>query len=160
MGDTHQDQLTYSEDLTASFSSDLYEIPNNDRRRIAGFLYVAIGVLSLGLGVFASASPLVNDGFVYGGTGILCVALYCFVASVTTKIDETEAFELAIQDVGFTTGPASAQMMWRGWGSKPVWRLLLYSAETQPLHRAFVIVDASSGQIIERFVEDNPEDWN
>ncbi len=62
------------EDLEASFSSPDYEIPNNDRRRIAGFLYLAVGVVALGLGIFASGSPLANSGFMYAGIGILCVS--------------------------------------------------------------------------------------
>jgi len=147
------------EDLEASFNSPEYQIPNNDRRRIAGFLYLAIGVVTLGLGMFASGSPLVNDGFVYAGIGVICLAGYCFFASASTRVDEVEALGLAQSDVGFVVGPSSAQMMWRGWGSKPVWRLLLYSSEPQPKFRAFVIVDAVDGKIIEKLVENNPEDW-
>ena len=148
------------DDLEASFNNPDYEIPNNDRRRIAGFLYLVVGTVSLGLGVFASGSPLANRGFTYAGIGILCVALYCFFASPSTKIDEVQALQLAEIDVGFAVGPSSAQMMWRGWGSKPVWRLLLYSQEPQPDYRAFVIVDAGNGEILEKLVEENPEDWN
>ncbi len=148
------------EDLEASFNSLDYEIPNNDRRRIAGFLYLAIGIAALGLGVFASDSPLVNNGFTYAGIGVLCFAMYCFFASASTRIDEIQALGIAESDVGFTAGPSSAQMMWRGWGSRPVWRLLLYSKEPQPKNRAFVIVDAVNGQVVEKLVEENPEDWS
>ena len=35
------------EDLEASFSSPDYEIPNNDRRRIAAFLYLIVGVVAV-----------------------------------------------------------------------------------------------------------------
>ncbi len=148
------------EDLEASFSSPDYEIPNNDRRRIAGFLYLAVGIVALGLGIFASDSSLVNNGFIYAGIGILCVAIYCFFASASTRIDEAQALEISELHIGFPVGPSSAQMMWRGWGSRPVWRLLLYSKEPQPEYRAFVIVDAMNGEVIEKLVEENPEDWS
>ena len=65
-----------------------------------------------------------------------------------------------VVDLGFAAGPSSAQMMWRGWGSKPVWRLLLYSQEPQPEFRAVVIIDAGNGEVLEKVVEENPEDWS
>ena len=92
--------------------------------------------------------------------GILCVALYSFFASASTSIDESQALKLAESDLGFAAGPASAQMMWRGWGSKPVWRLLVYSQEPQPEFRAAVIIDAGNGKVLEKVVEENPEDWS
>ncbi|MBF82595.1 MAG: hypothetical protein CL522_04290 [Actinobacteria bacterium] len=147
------------EDLEVSFTSPDYEIPNNDRRRIAGFLYLVVGVVALGLGIFALGSPLANTGFMYAGIGILCVAFYSFFASASTSIDEGQALLLAESDLGFAAGPASAQMMWRGWGSKPVWRLLIYSQEPHPEFRAVVIIDAGNGEVLERVVEENPEDW-
>ena len=160
MSDEKQALDSLPEDLEASFSSPDYEIPNNDRRRIAGFLYLVVGVVALGLGIFASGSPLANSGFMYAGIGILCVALYSFFASARTSIDEGQALKLAEGDLGFAAGPASAQMMWRGWGSKPVWRLLVYSQEPQPEFRAAVIIDAGNGEVLEKVVEENPEDWS
>ena len=160
MADEEETIDSLPEDLEASFSSEDYQIPNNDRRRVAGFLYLAVGVVALGLGVFASGSPLANQGFTYAGIGVLCIALYCFFASASTNIDEGQALKLVERDLGFTAGPSSAQMMWRGWGSKPVWRLLLYSQEPQPEYRAVVIVDARNGQVLEKLVEENPEDWS
>jgi hypothetical protein len=38
--------------------------------------------------------------------------------------------------------------------------VLLYSAETPPETRALVFVDGFDGAIVERIVEDNPEDWS
>ena len=160
MSDQKQALDSLPEDLEASFSSLDYEIPNNDRRRIAGFLYLVVGVVALGLGIFSSGSPLANSGFMYAGIGILCVALYSFFASASTSIDEGQALKLAEGDLGFAAGPASAQMMWRGWGSKPVWRLLVYSQEPQPEFRAAVIIDAGNGEVLEKVVEENPEDWS
>ena len=47
MSDQKQALDSLPEDLEASFSSLDYEIPNNDRRRIAGFLYLVVGVVAL-----------------------------------------------------------------------------------------------------------------
>ena len=50
-------------------------------------------------------------------------------------------------------------MGWRGLLSRPTWRILLYSAENPPAKRGLVLVDGVDGEIVEHFVEDNPEDW-
>ena len=84
----------------------------------------------------------------------------CIRDRASTSIDEGQALKLAEGDLGFAAGPASAQMMWRGWGSKPVWRLLVYSQEPQPEFRAAVIIDAGNGEVLEKVVEENPEDWS
>ncbi|MEM8707487.1 MAG: hypothetical protein AAGE98_13570, partial [Actinomycetota bacterium] len=57
-------------------------------------------------------------------------------------------------------GHASAQLGWRGLRSRPTWRILLYSNEKVPEKRGLVLVDGVNGEIIDRFVEDNPEDWS
>jgi hypothetical protein len=51
-------------------------------------------------------------------------------------------------------------MVWRGWLSRPTWRILLYSAENPPSRRGIVLVDGVGGGVLEWFVEDNPEDWS
>jgi hypothetical protein len=65
----------------------------------------------------------------------------------------------ATKTVGFPVGHASAQMGWRGLRSKPTWRILVYSSEEPPTKRGLVLVDGVNGEVLEHFVEDNPEDW-
>ena len=67
---------------------------------------------------------------------------------------------VATRTVGFAVGHASAQMGWRGLLSRPTWRILLYSAENPPLRRGLVLVDGVDGEVVDWFVEDNPEDWS
>ena len=55
---------------------------------------------------------------------------------------------------------ASAQMGWRGYLSRPTWRILLYSAEMPPRERGLVLVDGVDGRVLEYFTEPNPEDWS
>ena len=66
----------------------------------------------------------------------------------------------SVRQVGFPVGHASAQMGWRGLLSRPTWRILLYSAEDPPTQRGLVLVDGVDGEVLEWFVEDNPEDWS
>ena len=75
-------------------------------------------------------------------------------------MDERDALVAAVREVGFPVGHASAQMGWRGVLSRPTWRILLYSAEDPPTQRGLVLVDGVDGQVLEWFVEDNPEDWS
>ena len=55
-----------------------------------------------------------------------------------------------------TPAPSSG---WRGWLSRPTWRVLVYSAEDPPAQRGLVLVDALNGSVLEHWVEDNPETW-
>lgn len=153
----HTDELP--EDLDISGLVGPYEFPNNSKRRVASVLYFVVGVICIGLG-FGVESPLVNGGLAVVGIGLVAFAVYSWAVAVDTAVDEADALVVAARTVGLVPGHASAQMTWRGWRSRPVWRILLYSDEEQPLHRALVVVDGVSGDVIEHLVEDNPEDWS
>ena len=75
-------------------------------------------------------------------------------------VDEQDALVAASRTVGFPVGHASAQMGWRGLLSRPTWRILLYSDENPPAKRGLVLVDGHDGEVVEHFVEENPEDWS
>lgn len=155
--DEHRDQLPDDLDITGLVGP--YEFPNNSKRRIASILYLAVGALCAWLGTSVD-SPLVNDGLTVVGIGLVAFAVYSYVVAVDTAIDETDALVIAARTVGFPLGHASAQMSWYGWRSRPLWRILVYSNEDQPLHRGLVVVDGVSGEVREHLVEDNPEDWS
>lgn len=148
------------EDLDLAAASAHYLLPNNNRRRIPAALY---GVLAIGAAVLwatqRDTSAIVNDGFGWFAIIVGAFSIYGFVAGRTLLIDETDALTTANSTVGFAIGHASAQMVWRGWLSRPVWRLLAYSTENPPAKRALVVVDGISGDVVEWFAEDNPEDW-
>ena len=48
----------------------------------------------------------------------------------------------------------------RGLRSRPVWRILLYSADEPPTMRGLVELDAIDGHVIGEYTEPNPEDWS
>ena len=105
-------------------------------------------------------SALINTGTLWAGVGLIAFGAYGMVAGWTLQVEESDALATASGKVGFPVGHASAQMAWRGWLSRPTWRILCYSAENPPRQRGIVLVDGVSGDVIEWFAEDNPEDWS
>jgi DNA-binding transcriptional regulator of glucitol operon len=157
MSDDIRDELP--EDLDAAGFVGAYTFPDNSRRRIPAFLYLACAALCL-LAWWRSSdssSGLVNEGFAWAALLFGAFAVYGLSSSWKMTVDEREALLLATQAVGFAVGHASAQQVWRGMRSRPTWRVLCYSAEEPPLQRGLVLVDAINKRTIECLVEDNPE---
>lgn len=150
------------DDLDAAGYVGPYLFPNNNRRRIPAILYWVIAALLLGVW-FATrdADPvLVNAGYLGAAGGLVLVGLYSWISGWNLDVDERDALVVATKQVGFPVGHASAQMGWRGVLSRPTWRILLYSAEDPPTTRGLVLVDGVDGEVVEWFVEENPEDWS
>jgi hypothetical protein len=137
-----------------------YVFPDNDRRRIPGFIYLVLAAVTVGVTTLAEGSPLVDGGLVAGAIGLALVGLYHLQAGWSLKIDEADALVAAVRAVGFPVGHASAQMAWRGLRSRPTWRVLVYSNESPPERRGLVFVDGIDGEMVAAHVEDNPEDWS
>ncbi|MGD9749743.1 MAG: hypothetical protein AB7W59_01990 [Acidimicrobiia bacterium] len=136
-----------------------YIFPNNSRRRIPAVLYALTAVGCVAVYLTAGDSPLVNGGWIGAAVFLGAFAVYSWLAGSNLDVDERDALVAATADVGFAVGHASAQLGWRGLLCRPTWRVLLYSAEDPPLRRGLVFVDGIDGRVIERIVEDNPEDW-
>jgi hypothetical protein len=137
-----------------------YVFPNNNRRRIPGYLYLAIAVGLTVLVLMAGDSLFVNRGLLGAAVLLGLFGLYSIVSGWNLDVDERDALVAAVAEVGFPVGHASAQMGWRGLLSRPTWRILLYSADEPPTKRGFVLVDGVDASIVESFTEDNPEDWS
>jgi hypothetical protein len=148
-------------DLNASEYIGPYVFPNNNRRRVPGYLYLLVGALCIaGWAAAGRDAVYVNGGFLGAGILLLVLGAYHLVAGWNLDVDERDALVAATREVGFAVGHASAQLGWRGLRSRPTWRILLYSAEEPPLQRGLVLVDGVDGEIVAHFVEDNPEDWS
>ena len=147
------------DDLDPSLAAPI-TFPNNSRRRVPAVLYLVMGGGSIAGAIARDGSPFVNRGLLVAGVVLVAFALYGLAAGRSLNVDETDALVAATREVGFPVGHASAQMAWRGLLSRPVWRLLVYSSENPPLSRAMVIVDGVSGEVVEWFSEENPEDWS
>lgn len=152
-------------DLDPSAVTEPYLFPNNSRRRIPAVLYTLIGAacilarFTVGEDTPVVDDSYVNNGVLVAGLVLIAVGLYHAQGGWDLSFDEEQALQAAARDVGFPVGHASAQLGWRGLRSRPTWRVLLYSNEASPTRRGLVLVDGIDGEIIDRFVETNPEDW-
>ncbi len=152
------------DELPADLQPDLvdpedYVFPNNNRRRVPGYLYLAIAAALVVLYLVARDSVFVNVGTLGAAAILVAVGAYSIISGLDLNIDERDALVASVAEVGFPVGHASAQMGWRGLLSRPTWRVLLYSAEDPPSTRGFVLVDGVDGKVIDSFTEANPEDW-
>jgi hypothetical protein len=150
------------EDLDASGYVGPYLFPNNSRRRVPGVIYMVFAVILFGMWVTHRSGQqiLINDGYLAAAIGLALFGAYSFITGWDLKVDERDALVASVRQVGFPVGHASAQMGWRGLLSRPTWRILLYSAEDPPTQRGLVLVDGVDGEVLEWFVEENPEDWS
>ena len=147
-------------DLDPSQVTAPYLFPNNNRRKIPAVLYALVGLGCVVLWLTADDDAvLVNAGIGIAGIVLIVIAAYHWQAAFDLAFDEEHALGAAAEAVGFPAGHASAQLGWRGLRSRPTWRILLYSNEKVPEKRGLVLVDGVDGEIIDTFVEDNPEDW-
>jgi hypothetical protein len=165
-----EDAVTSDEEVTDALPDDLdvsgfvgpYVFPNNNRRRVPGYLYLAMaaGCVALWAAKRGDAASVVNEGLLWAAAALVAAGAYCLVSGFDLDVDEQDALVIATRTVGFPVGHASAQMGWRGLRSRPTWRILCYSAENPPERRALLLIDGVDGEVIDWFVEDNPEDWS
>lgn len=158
--DEHRDELP--EDLDVSGLVGPYTFPNNNRRRVPGYLYLMVAVVCLVAWLVTRGGEpvLVNAGMLAAAVGLVVMGGYQLLAGWDLDVDERDALVIASRTVGFAVGHASAQLGWRGLRSRPTWRILVYSAEEPPARRGLVLVDGVDGEVVSWFVEDNPEDWS
>lgn len=139
------------EDLDSSVHGP-YQIPSTTRRKRAGLYYLGGSVLVLGAVLFTNL-PV---GLLGMAALLLAVGVYHFVAGWSLNIRDAEALFLANRATDFAVGHASAALGFRGWRSRPVWNVLLFSADNPPSQRGLVRVDAVNGEVIESYVEATP----
>ena len=117
-----------------------YRFPSPLRRRAAAMVYVAGAVLSA-LGALAGLA----SGLWVISAGFLVVAFLHDRAAWPLVIEQEEALTAAAALVPFAVGHASAALGFVGPRSRPVWNVILYSAEEPPDRRALVRLDATTG---------------
>ena len=156
----HRDELP--EELDVSGYVGQYTFPDITRRRIPAVIYLAIAALCFLLWVThrGPGHVLVDEGFFWVAIALVLIGCYHWAAAWPLDVGETDALVAAVRRVGFPVGHASAQLGWTGLRSRPVWRILLYSAEDPPQRRGVDLVDGVSADVLFDFVEDNPEDWS
>jgi len=148
------------DDINAADFAGAYRFPDNSRRRIPGYIYLALALGCLALYLTkGDSSPLVNGGFAWAAVALGVAGVISVTSGWRMTVDEKEALVEAQQAIGFPVGHASAQQVWHGVRSRPTWRVLCYSTEEPPERRGLVLVDAVDGRVIQHLVEDNPEQW-
>ncbi len=148
------------DDINAADFVGAYRFPDNSRRRIPGYLYLALAAVCL-IAFLTSrdSSPIVNGGLAWAAVILGVSGVISITSGWRMRVDEKEALVEAQQAIGFPVGHASAQQVWHGIRSRPTWRVLCYSTEEPPERRGLVLVDAVDGRVIQHLVEDNPEQW-
>jgi hypothetical protein len=148
------------DDINAADFIGAYRFPDNSRRRIPGYLYLALAAVCLVAYLTSrDSSPIVNGGLGWAAVILGVAGVISITSGWRMQIDEKEALVEAQQAIGFPVGHASAQQVWHGIRSRPTWRVLCYSTEEPPEQRGLVLVDAVDGRVIQHLVEDNPEQW-
>ncbi len=155
----HADEIRdeLPEDLQPEFAG-AYQFPDNSRRRIPGYIYLALAA-----GCYAwyftsvDSSAIVNGGTLWAGILLTAVGLFSISSGWRMHVDERDALVAAQQAIGFPVGHASAQQVWHGVRSRPTWRVFCYSAEEPPQQRGLVLVDAVDGRVLQHLAEPNPE---
>ncbi len=143
------------DDLDVTQFVGLTQFPDVRRRRIAAAI---LGVASVGS--FAGGVASGNGGLIAAGILTAALGAYHVIAAWPLAVDQTEALAVASRTVGFPVGHSSARVMFRGLRSRPVWQVLLFSADEPPSIRGLVELDAVDGSVLGEYTEHNPEDWS
>jgi hypothetical protein len=75
------------------------------------------------------------------------MAAWNLTASWPLVIGDADALDRAAQAVSFAVGHSSGAVRFEGWRSRPIWNVLLYSADEPPSGRALVLIDAVTGEV-------------
>jgi hypothetical protein len=159
MSDQH-DAEALPADLDVTAFVGPYTFPDIRRRRSPGILYLITAAIAAAIYFARGDGVLVNTGLLVFAVVLLVIGAYhVWLSAWPLEVSDTDALVAATSHVGFAVGHASAQLGWRGLRSRPTWRILLYSADEPPTQRGLVLVDGVDGEILDSFVEENPEDW-
>ncbi|HEU4894873.1 MAG TPA: hypothetical protein VFT85_03455 [Acidimicrobiia bacterium] len=137
------DQVAIEQELDSNVEGK-YHFPQPSRRRIAGWVYLVAGAIAL---------VTIEDGWIVG-LAFGALAAWHFLSSWPLSIDEHEALTTAASVVEFPVGHSSTTVRFHGWRSRPRWSVMLYAATEPPNQRGLVVVDAVTGEVVEKpFVE-------
>lgn len=142
------------DDLDSDVDDLEYSFPDTRRRRRSGVVYLvgAAGIAGLIVG------GLLPSAMWWTAVAVLVVVGgYHIVSGRGLAVREAEALEAAGREVLFAIGHASASLGFSGWRARPVWNVLVFSADEPPSQRALVRVDGIDGSVVDSYVEDVPD---
>ena len=129
-----------------------YAVPNTNRRRRAGLIYVGAAVVTI-IGILLglpAAMWLMVIAFAV-------IAAYHLAGGWDLQIMDGEALEIANREADFPAGHASAALNFEGWRARPIWNVLMFSADDPPSERGLVRVDGLTGAVTGSYTETIPE---
>ena len=125
-----------------------YTVPDTAQRRTAGWVYGVIAAIA----AVAALSGL-GSGYWVATAALVLIAAYHLAAGRPLAVREAAALESANRATDFAVGHASAALGFDGFLARPVWNVLVFSADDPPTRRGLVRVDALEGSIVEQYVE-------
>jgi hypothetical protein len=129
------------QDLDAT-QHDPYTIPST-RRRLRGTV------------IYSVAAVLAGIAGLWVVMAVFAIAtVWHAMASWTIAVLDPQALEAATREVRFAVGHASAVVGFDGVRARPVWNVLVFSADDPPTQRGLVRVDAVDGHVVESFTEE------
>lgn len=126
-----------------------YEVPDPARRRRAGIVYF-VGAAIIAAGIAAGLPP----GMWVMAAMLSVIGIYHMAAGHHLVVKDREALTKANLAIGFPVGHASAVLGFDGVMARPVWNVLLFSADDPPSRRGLVRIGGRSGEVIETYVEE------
>jgi len=129
-----------------------YAFPSPRRRRNAAAVYL----LGAGLAAWGALGGLAAGLWVIAGV-LAAMAVWNLLTAWPLGVGDSAALELANRATEFSVGHASAAVGFDGWRSRPVWNVLVFSADDPPSRRGLVRIDGVDGRVIESYVEENPD---
>ncbi|MEA2003029.1 MAG: hypothetical protein U9N84_14230 [Actinomycetota bacterium] len=126
-----------------------YEVPDPARRRRAGAVYF-LGAAIIAGGIVAG----LPTGMWVMATILVAIGVYHLAAGHHLGVKDAAALTAANRATKFPVGHASAVLGFDGILARPVWNVLVFSADEPPSQRGLVRIDGKSGEIIETYVEE------
>lgn len=138
------------EDLDANVLGP-YEVPDPARRRRAGVVYfVGAALIAAGITAGLPAAMWIMAGI------LVAIGVYHLAASHHLEVREAAALTVANRASQYPVGHASAVLGFDGPLARPVWNVLIFSADEPPSKRGLVRVDGRTGAVVETYTEDVP----
>jgi len=124
-----------------------YSIPSTRRRNAAAIVYA---VAALG----AASGAIVGDSGLWFAAGLLIgLAVWHRLAAWRIDVLDPKALEIANREVPLAVGHASAAVGFDGWRARPIWNVLVFSADDPPSQRGLIRVDAVDGRVVGTYTE-------
>ena len=134
------------DDLDAT-QREPYSIPSTRRRNAAALVYALAAV-------GAAVGAVVGEAGLWFVAGLLVVlAAWHRLAAWRIEVLDPEALEIANREVPLAVGHASAAVGFDGWRARPIWNVLVFSADDPPSQRGLIRVDAVDGRVVGTYVE-------